>query len=192
MPHGSAFDVLVVALSGPVCAGKTTLAGRLADGATTSTISTRQILMSRREAAECGHRRTSLQDLGDRLDRTTGGTWLADAVRPLLGEAKSHSAAVIDAIRTTDQLRALKRISRVVHVHLTASDSVLRARFAMRAACTSFEPAQYDAVLRGSEILVSSLRAYADLVVDTAQLDVDVAYISARRFLDLYPGFRAP
>lgn len=183
MPESITHNRLLVALSGPLCAGKTTLAARLAGDDATSAISTRQILMSRPEAKNAVQSRIRLQDLGDHLDRTMGGIWLADAVCGLVTPGGPSSTVVVDAIRTLDQLNALRRAGRVAHVHLTAPHATRRARFAARAASTSFEPSNYEAVLRGSEVLVPGLRAGADLVLDTGELDVHATYISARQFL---------
>lgn len=157
---------LIILLSGPVSAGKTTLARALAE-----TLQTVRLISSRRilEGALDSEKptRKALQMLGERLDRETGGRWLVDAV---LEDAASEPVLVIDAVRTKEQIELLRtEAAPTLHVHVHAAAYVLAARYeTRRAAQPELELPSYESVLLDrTEAHVPQLISDADLSLDT-------------------------
>jgi RNase adaptor protein for sRNA GlmZ degradation len=103
------------------------------------------------------------------LDHSTGGRWVADAVRSLALDRLT----VVDAVRTPDQVAAINGTVPTLHVHLTASDSVLEERYAQRvSADPAFEHPTLTALRQDpTEASIEHLASLADLVIDTALQD---------------------
>jgi adenylosuccinate synthase len=165
-----AYERVAVALSGPVGAGKSTLARALAVHHALSLVSTRTVLLS--EVLRVGRPidRRSLQLQGDELDRATGGLWVAEACE------RAHPAArrlAVDSVRIAGQLEGLRGRYRVLHVHVTASQEVLAARYEeRRKAAPELELASFEAVqAHPTERGVYALSSFADVVVDTGKLN---------------------
>lgn len=118
----------VVLLSGPVASGKTTLAQALVERYGFHPFKTRQLIQSVKEVKS---ERRALQRAGDVLDRDTNGEWIAQAVASKLQSLPEDCSIVIGAVRIKKQIDALRRAfgSRVVHIHLTASEEELRSRY---------------------------------------------------------------
>ena len=70
---------LVVALSGEICAGKTTLARNLEKQFAFQHFKTRDVL--ERRSKEENPDRLSLQELGEKLDRNTKGLWIVQELQ---------------------------------------------------------------------------------------------------------------
>jgi adenylosuccinate synthase len=156
---------LILVLSGPVGAGKTTLAQGLAADVGAAVLHTRAIIEERAGSEP----RASLQAYGEELDRNLGGSWVADPTLALRAEAAKEVLVVVDAVRTAAQIRAIRDGARVTHVHLTARDAVLRSRFRTR----SHESLAYEQVRANpTEAAVDRLADDADLVLDTGTLNV--------------------
>lgn len=164
-----------VALSGPVCAGKTTLAWNLAKDVGARPLTTRVLLAARagRDADDLDRRR--LQSLGESLDRAEGGHWVASALRSLLATDPTGGVAVIDAVRTNDQAQAVAQLVPTLRVHLTAPLAVLMARYEERRSqqpaieLSSFQEVRENA----TESAIEALARDADLVIDTARHSPD-------------------
>src|SRR4051794_31570528 len=72
----------VVLISGPVRSGKSTLATGLEKKLGADVVRTKGILIDEYGARpEVRHLRRQLQELGEKLDRETDGTWVAAATR---------------------------------------------------------------------------------------------------------------
>jgi adenylosuccinate synthase len=157
---------LTVLLSGRVCAGKTSLAVELG-GLGFARISTRELLL---EMATPGTSpdRIELQCLGDHLDATRGGRWVAEALGARWAEGGN---LVVDSIRTADQRNAIARRSRVIHIHLWAPPGVLAARYReRRRESPSFESTPYQLISEtATESRIDTLGATADVVLNTAR-----------------------
>ena len=151
----------VVLLSGPIASGKTTLGRLLADHFSFCFVSTRELL-----GKGVGDRR-SLQAAGAFWDDSTGGRWVSDALVSLHERCPSGVSFVVDSVRTMDQIRWVRRSfgDSVVHVHLTAAECVLSARYTFRSEGYRYTDVTGDPVERGVSVLEKS----AELVLDTGR-----------------------
>ena len=151
----------VVLLSGPIASGKTTLGRLLSHHFSFCFVSTRDLL-----GKGVGDRR-SLQAAGTFLDDSTGGRWVSDALVSLHERCPSGVSFVVDSVRTLDQIRWVRRTfgDSVAHVHLTAAECVLSARYTFRSEGYRYTDVTDDPVERG----VSTLERSADLVLDTGR-----------------------
>ena len=160
---------VLILLSGAVCAGKTTLAGGLKQSQAARVLTTRTLITAQVHQAAEQLDRGRLQRLGNALDHRTGGRWVADAVRSLTLDRLT----VVDAVRTPNQVAAISATVPTLHVHLTASDSVLKERYAQRvSADPAFEHPTLTALRRDpTEASIEHLASLADLVIDTSLQD---------------------
>jgi adenylosuccinate synthase len=160
----------LILLSGAVCAGKTTLAVGLQQARGARVLATRTLIAAQatQTAEQLGRGR--LQQLGDALDCSTGGGWVADAVQSLI--SLDH-LTVVDAVRTPDQMTAIRRAAAALHVHLTASDSVLKERYVQRVSTQpAFEYPTFAALRQNpTEASIERLAYRANLVIDTGLHD---------------------
>lgn len=146
------------------------------------------ILARRPRTAE---NRLSLQAAGEALDRATKGRWVVDS---LVSELRSGSevmseVVVIDSVRIPQQVEALREAygSRVVHIHITASEDELRKRYNKTSRRSASEPA-YDVVKRNpTEKHVERLGELADAVINSDRCVPEDIYTRASAFLDLQP-----
>jgi adenylosuccinate synthase len=160
----------LVLLSGPVCAGKTTLAAGLQERMRAHVLATREVIVERTATARDDLHRGRLQQLGAALDRAEGGYWVADAVRERFG---GGDLVVVDAVRTPDQAAAVRALDTTLHAHLTAPPEVLARRYDERAAARpALELPSFAAVRADpTEAGVALLAPLADLVLDSNALD---------------------
>jgi adenylosuccinate synthase len=172
---------VVLALSGPVGAGKTTLANGVQEACRVRIVSTQSILRERGDAAT----RRDFQALGEELDREEGGIWVARPVFEILSAA-ARVPVVVDAIRTHDQLAVLRSGAIVKHIHLTADDHVLEQRYERRRReHPGFELPTFDALRANrTEAVSDALALDADLVLDSGALDIPAV---RRRAIELLP-----
>lgn len=183
---------VVVALSGPVASGKSTLAERLAARYGATVVKSHDLLEQRateRSGKRLGERR-ALQEFGELLDSETGGAWLADAVAALADTLEDRSVVVVDAIRIQAQIDALRaRFGRqVVHVHVHAPVEDLAARYPHKAGVITELPTYADVLANPTEQGVQHLAGTADISINTAQnTPADVEVRAAAR-LGLLPS----
>jgi adenylosuccinate synthase len=168
----------IIAISGPICSGKTTLAQNIDHDATV--LKTRNLIELEHQAqGESIFGRVDLQRLGDELDRK-GGSWII----PYISEALHYNDHVIvDSVRIFGQIDAIRMSSmfsdcKILHVHLTASDELLRHRFNERGDRESY----HEVKANTTEAHIEELQANADLVVDTGRCTtVDVKFMVMSR-----------
>lgn len=165
---------LIVVVSGPVAGGKSHLARALADRFDRVRLSTREILL--RELGDDEPTRPILQRVGAELDNRTDGRWVADGFSTAVFEAPQR-LVIIDAVRTANQIHALRRAfgREVRHVHVTASAETCEERYeARRAASEVAETGTYAEVISDpTEANVDSLTPMADIAIDTDRVDQD-------------------
>lgn len=158
----------LVVLSGPVAVGKTSFGNALQTRFAIEKISTRRYIVAH---TGCAEERAALQTAGDDLDRKTGGKWVADAVSEQSAGVSEETVLLVDSARIAAQVEKLReRFGRdsVRHVHLTAPDDVLEARYLARPAAVR-EFATYAEVKRSpTEAAIGSLEHIADVIVDTS------------------------
>jgi adenylosuccinate synthase len=163
----------VVLLSGPVGAGKTTLAEALVAKRGFKRLFTRDAIL--RRLPNTPPTRVDLQAAGERLDRETGGRWVADEVRSLIATDDEASGVVIDAVLIQGQADAVRTATNLpmLHVHLTAPRPVLEARYAKKLSGIE-ESKQYADLLRSAtEANVEQLASIADIVIDTSTMTLE-------------------
>lgn len=173
----------VVAISGPVGAGKSTLCRRLADRPGAWYVRTQELMRDRADAFgdELPDERRALQAYGDRLDAATAGGWVAEGV---VGKIETLSArpslVVVDAVRIHSQIERLREAfgPLVTHVHLDAPDDTLTRRYSDRGGASGLtELTTYDDVAENeTERHVRVLHRDADIAIDTQRCSpADVA-----------------
>lgn len=181
----------VVLVSGAICSGKSTLVEELRKRHGAEIVRTRDLITEAAPRAKDG--REALQRAGERLDRTTKGEWVAEALQRVIDAAQLSSTPsgiyVVDCVRIQEQVNAIRKAhgSEVFHIHLTADPEVLRRRYAER---NSVEDTgtDYDALKRSrTEKGIEKLAKTADVVVDTDRCSAGGVLVRATALLDLYP-----
>ena len=170
----------LIALSGPMASGKSTLAGELKSSAGALIITTHGPLYARVSTASPARR--ELQDAGVALDRETGGRWVLDHCRREMGKNPGTSLAVLDCVRNQDQLRHIgaEWDGPVLHIHLTAPPETLAARYRERGDSSPMSQAQGHPAEQG----IAQLGARAPLAISTSQVRPAQAARTALAFMD--------
>lgn len=174
----------IVVISGPVGAGKSTLAGRLAERFGAMHVRTRDLMAARarRRSEQLPGDRSGLQTYGERLDADTDGAWVAQDLAELIGDIDPERIIVVDGVRIAPQIDAMRSAfgRDVIHLHLYAPYDELAARYEKRRASGSeiVELASYGEVVKNAtEAHVSKLADDADVVIDSKRCspeDVEV------------------
>jgi adenylosuccinate synthase len=176
---------IVVAVSGPVAAGKSELADQFRERFGAYRLSTRQLLIDRGVAND----REALIEAGRVLEAETDGAWVRDGVRTYLAKLPDNAIALIDAVRSERQIHHLREWlgSRLIHVHVTAPYEVIKARYESRAA-NSDQRKNYDEVRADStEMGVWDLGYIADCVAINNRCDGRSLLARATAGLGLFP-----
>jgi adenylosuccinate synthase len=184
-------ELRIVVFSGPICSGKSELARKLKERYDAQIIKTRDLI--RYQLPSVKEERDSLQKAGEKLDRQDGGAWVQNALSRFLQAEQQESTPtglfVIDSVRIQGQIDAVRRAfgTAVHHVHLTADEKVLAARYKRRGTKTK-EFKTYAEVKRSpTERNVEALGGSADIVVDTDRCTPDAVLLRATALLNLYP-----
>ena len=161
--------MFVIAISGPVCAGKSTLAKGLATARGVRVLTTRLLIARLLDRRPDELTRGELQTAGDELDRERGGAWVAEEIGELLVERPG--LVVIDAVRNADQLAAVRDVAATFHVHLSADEATLAARYAERSRSNpQLEFPNFESLRANpTEAQVEELVELADLTIDTSR-----------------------
>ena len=127
---------MVIAISGPVRAGKSELAHLLRARLSADAVSTKQILLDEYAAVRDVLQREprgELQTFGEKLDRETTGRWVQAAVRRRAARLPAAQTIIVDAVRIPDQVHHLRADGRfrVLYIHLSASLETLRKNTTM-------------------------------------------------------------
>ncbi|WP_287330655.1 ribonuclease H-like domain-containing protein [Mesorhizobium sp.] len=149
---------IIIGISGPIAAGKTTVARAFEDlgfAYTRFSLVIDEELKSRGKPLDRHHR----QALGDEINRTGRQRWLADRTLARVGEV---SAIVVDGLRFPEDhaFLAERTGGSYVHVFVDADENTRRGRYETRDADGDFDAAAASDV----ESQVESMRSLANIV----------------------------
>ncbi|MGC3966076.1 MAG: adenylosuccinate synthetase [Pirellulales bacterium] len=139
--------------------------------------------------AECVAQRRALQELGEKLDVETNGSWVRDALSQKVRVLPANARIVIDSVRIQSQMDSLRGAygARVVHIHLDAPESELTDRYSRRKRADIKELTSYAAVQESeTERAIGSLAATADVVIDTVRCTEEDVLIRAASHLGIF------
>jgi adenylosuccinate synthase len=186
----------IVILSGPVSAGKSTLAKMLSERYSATIIKTRDLI--RKQLPHVKEERSALQRAGEKLDRQDGGAWVKNSLVRFIEDNVVGSAArgffVVDSARIFGQVKSIREAygTAVHHIHVDASDEVLAKRYAERDGKTK-EFESYQNVRRSrTEREVRRLADLADTVVATDRCTPEAVLVRSIALLGLYSRVSTP
>ena len=180
----------LILVSGPIASGKSMLATHLVKCHDAHCFRTKDWILSLRPKTE--QTRLGLQAAGEALDRLTRGQWVVTSLSKAMQTGALLSAEtplVLDSVRIPEQVEGLRKAygAFVVHIHVTASDDVLRTRYRERAKQRAGEPT-YEAVKRNhTEKHIERLADIADVVINSDRCLPEDIFTRAATFLDLHP-----
>ena len=163
----------IVLLSGPIAVGKTSVRQELIANHSFAYVRSSAYLKALADAQGHDSQRANLQDLGDQLDIETDYLWLLNEVAlPAFEASSGQKRWLVDSVRKERQIEQFRKAygRRVLHVHLNASEIVLRRRYELRLVTTSDITPYRIAIQHGNEIASRSLVRIADLIFDTSTL----------------------
>ncbi len=188
-------QLTIVALSGPVGGGKSTLARALVARFGAKRLSTREVLMTRLGGQPPS--RAALQKAGADWDEETGGAWVADRLGLSIWQARERGdrVVIIDAVRIKGQVEALRAAfgRDVRHVHVTADRELCAARYAHREKKDFSEAVSYEEVMSDpTEAAVEDLALLADLALRTDLDTPEDVLVRAAAYLGLLDRSNRP
>lgn len=177
----------IIALSGPIASGKSTLASRLVDWSGDFHICKTQEFIKNRLGTDL--ERKALQLAGERLDKSTGGSWVADMLaKTVVQDLAEDVSVIVDSVRIKGQVDALRRAfgGHVVHIHLTAPTDELSRRYTKRTSSMQELPSYRAVQDNQTEAEVDTLKQIADIVVDTHRCTKSDVFVRTISQLGLY------
>jgi hypothetical protein len=155
-----------IVLSGPILAGKSTIAGLLQEEWGYVVVSARSVL---RELSPFQlDTRAELQRFGSSLESETDGGWLGEAAARA-AIADPRRPVVVDAARTVAQVLSVRSaLGDVRHVHIRADRAELEFRFARGDKDLVDAPSLDEAMSHQVERSIHDLAQIADVVVDSS------------------------
>lgn len=173
MSSALTFNTRLLLLSGAVGSGKTSVTTALLDTYRFRKVSTSRHLTGLATAQGLSPERAVLQQLGDTLDVQTDYAWPVNVAVEQMQKAAGGEALVwlLDAVRKPRQVAHFREaFAHVLHVHLTASEEVLRARYLQRQSAGDKREAavSYEAlVCHPNEVASRALGSIADVVYNS-------------------------
>lgn len=164
-------SVDLIAISGPLCAGKTTAAVALGAAWGYRVVAARELI--RQLSGEPGATRLELQRLGRKLEERTRGRWIADGL--LKTRERGPSGIALDAVRTIEQVEAIRDVWKSsAFIHMTAAAEVRQKRFELRRPQDPVDRGLSfgEAVTDPAEDAADDLAALADVVIDTSNRSI--------------------
>lgn len=179
---------IIVLLSGPIAAGKTTLCNELVSRFGFTVFKTRELIQEL--ISDVPSERGPLQKAGEVLDQKTNGEWIADALARKVHQGESNGNIVVDSVRIKNQIDSVRRAfgSQVVHIHLRADDNILERRYDQRKGAARIKelPWYDEARQNPTELAVATLGAYADVLIDTGRCTNSDVTVRVASRLGLY------
>ena len=167
--------LLLLLLSGPIAVGKSAVARELVENHAFKSIRSGAYLKELAAGQGANNSRAALQQLGDKMDEKTDYRWLVDDVAVTAVNSNPRQVRwLVDSVRKKRQVDHFRtQFGRsVLHVHLVASEAVLRERYTRRLSTgggagddTSYE----NAIAHTNETSARALIDIADIVIDAAQ-----------------------
>jgi adenylosuccinate synthase len=162
-------------MSGPLAVGKTAVADALVEQFGFKKVSSSGHLRRVAERRDLSTGRETLRELGDLLDEETGFAWLIDDVAvPQVQSESTQTKWFVDAVRKSEQVAHFREtFADVLHVHFTAPEAVLKARFLARKreGDDVHVPGSYERfVAHPNEQAARSLIQIADLIIDLSRV----------------------
>jgi adenylosuccinate synthase len=187
----------IVLLSGRVASGKTTLWQELTRNFPDEHIhvlKTKDLILKlarKKLGRELPAERRTLQDFGDQLDRDTRGKWVLDELVSLINKHVSIEASpifVVDAVRILLQVKSIREAYgySVKHIHLTAPEHELAARYKYRSSDLRELKSLKDVAKNPTEAAVHELEKSADIVVDTQACTPNDVLVKTANHLGLF------
>lgn len=181
----------VVVITGHTFTGKTRLAQNLQQRLGYTVFDSSKRIRRYASTRKREKDRRSLQELGDILDKETGGSWVFDGVERLL-RRNTTSSVVIDNIRSWDQLLKFRstRKWKVTHIHLFASPKRREEEFNSHVKERGKEPriGNYkQADLVKNERDIRRFKEDADIRINTDNTDSDDVFVRVSAQLGYTP-----
>ncbi|MBO1114263.1 hypothetical protein [Bordetella petrii] len=172
-------DKRLLLLSGAVAGGKTSIANALLSTHGFRKINTSAHLSALASAQALPIERTALQNLGDMLDVQTDYRWPVTVALEQIHEAQSNALYwLLDAVRKPQQAAQFRTaFVHVLHVHVIASEEILRRRFAQRQTVDQGLDASinYEAVVcHPNEVASRALGSIADVIYDSGNKSAEI------------------
>jgi hypothetical protein len=176
----------LILTSGPIRAGKTTLAERLAPILHADLIRTKNILIAE-YGAHPDVQRQRLQALGEQLDVETDGRWVSAATQRRMARLGPRTPIIVDSVRIPRQVEHLRELPgvRIVHVHLTATLNALESRYSATAG--PGDPPYSEVRQDATERRVSEMRDLTWVRLDTTHdppWSITIAAVTIVRVLE--------
>jgi len=186
---------IIVALSGEIGAGKSTLASELKEKYGFVVLKTSDALeaISKKFRKKKGEdHRVFLQRIGETLDKQTNGKWVLEYFQ---SKVNISDKVIIDSVRIVKQIEAFRMsygYQNVIQIHLHVSEKELEKRYFKRnnidlndiVATHSYHVYKSNP----TESKVKDLRNDADLVIDAEKTYKDDNLIRVASFLRLLPS----
>ncbi len=194
-------EKFIILISGPISSGKSSLANELGGSLGLKVFKTRELLVELAKSKNVPYRkRTQLQNLANKLDRETGGEWIAklvlkkirsvEAGNPASKEDKVSLGVIVEGFRIPEQINRIRERAnfKVLHVHITADSNVLRSRFKSRRAQHDAGLSFDDAIGHPNEAKMQDLELAADLVLDSGRTSLEDSCIRVKARIGAYAG----